>query len=53
MRLPYFEVQVAGFSATTVSGPAMPPLRIMPRGKSVSTGSVLSGQSMVRLVITA
>ncbi len=51
--LPYFEVHVAGFSATTTSGPALLPVRAMPRGKTMSLGSVLSGQSMVRPLMTA
>ena len=42
-----------GFSFTTTSDPARPPSRFMPRGKTVRTGSVDSGQSMVRPTTTA
>ena len=46
--LPYREVQWAGLSVTTVIGPALPPSRTSPRGKTVRTGSVVVAQSMLR-----
>jgi hypothetical protein len=46
--LPYCDVQRAGLSATTVIGPAWPPSRASPRGKTVRTGSVVVAQSMLR-----
>src|SRR5579863_9254060 len=51
--LAYFDVHLAGFSATTRAGPPRPPSRLMPRGNAVSIGSVDSGQSMVRVASTA
>ena len=47
-RLAYVLTQVSGFSAMATWLPTMPPCRSAPRGKTVSTGSVDSGQSMVR-----
>src|SRR5580658_7071480 len=46
--LPYCDVQWAGLSATTVIGPAWPPLRSSLRGNTVRTGSVVVAQSMLR-----
>src|SRR5277367_5338480 len=46
--LPYCDVQWAGLSVTTVIGPAWPPSRTSPRGKTVRTGSVVVAQSILR-----
>src|SRR6185312_5085913 len=53
MTLPYFEVHFAGLSLTISSVPTRPPSWADPRGKTVSVGSVDSGQSIVRLLTTA
>src|SRR5690348_2323809 len=53
-RLPYFATHFAEFSFTTRSGPCAirPPSCLVPRGNTTSFGSVLSGQSIVRLTNT-